>query len=105
MNGDGQRKLWKQKRVWTPTHRQAVQTAFNARRNWAEAFIPLAMELLRTNAGRLRLRGAYEIQQASLKEDREQATDLRVIQAGEACIGVRVRENDYLLRYGQEFTL
>jgi len=72
-----------------------TQRPWEAEKAWTDKFLPEVATLC----------APVLIQPATLKDDAEQATDLRVLVARDVCIGVRLRRHKYLRHYGNEITI
>lgn len=64
-------------------------------KRWADRFLPEIKRIL----------GEYLICEAPLEEDAEHNTDLIVLKLDAVRIACRIRRNEYLEKYGNEFTI
>ena len=64
-------------------------------KRWSDRFLPEIKRIL----------GEHLIGEAPVEEDQERNTDLIVLHMEPLRIGCRVRRNEYLARYGDEFTI
>jgi len=70
-------------------------TTWKNDKKWSDKFLPEIKQIL----------GLYLIGEPPFEEDQERNTDLIVLKMEAVRIGCRIRRNDYLERYGNEFTI
>lgn len=68
--------------------------SYEADREWSDRFLPQVKGII----------GPLLLEPAEFEQDAMEATDLIVLHARDMRIGVRIRRNDYLKKYGNEIT-
>lgn len=64
-------------------------------KRWSDVFLPEIKQIL----------GLYLIGEPPVEEDQERNTDLMVLKMDAVRVGCRIRRNQYLVRYQNEFTI